>query len=133
MKINKRQLQELVEKVIKENDFDIPDDWNEFDDFEFHGPAKDAAVKDIEDSGDSFEDIGKNKFEKGMNQKDFADNVSKANLDLPSDKAELADLARASKEKKDAMDQVGKFGMSLNEGKSIERSKYLAGLTKREE
>lgn len=131
MKITKKQLEEMVIKMIQEDDFDVPEDWTSFDDFEFQGAAKDAAQSDIEASGEDFEDIGTNKFEKGMNQKDFASKVSQANLNLPSDEAELSDIKKRMQTKQDALDNVKKFGMSLNE--SEERRQLLAGITKSEE
>ncbi len=113
------KFRKIVRKVINEDDFEIPQDWQEFDDYEFHGAAKDAAVKDI---GDEFEDIGKNKFEKGMSQKNFAQNVTKANLKLDDYEKEAKNIQKGidfkkqgEKKLKGVSDKMGGPTISMNE------------------
>ena len=109
-----------VKKPLKENiddDFfdDIPDDYTEFDSLEFKTNAKNAAIEDIEKEfgKNTFQDIGKNKYEKGKTEKEFSDEVDRANLDLPSDKKELERIKKMQSDKEDHENKFGKG--SLNE------------------
>jgi DNA polymerase I-like protein with 3'-5' exonuclease and polymerase domains len=123
-----------VEEALNERDLNIPDDYQDFDDFEFHTSAKDAAKADIEKEMGSFEDIGKNKFEKGMDSKSFAEKVKRANLKLKSDEEEVERLSKEienTKKEKEKLEKIASKmdmpAMSLNENK---RNQILAGILK---
>ena len=89
-----KEEKKVLEKELMEiEDYDdIPDSYQDFDDFDFHTSAKDAAKDDINKHGKlgKFTDIGDNEIEKKakINSKDFTNKVKNANLDLPNDKKE---------------------------------------------
>lgn len=116
---NIENIRKVIRKQLNEDDFDIPQEYQEFDDYEFHGDAKNAAMKDI---GDDFEEIGDNKFEKGMTQKDFANNVTKANLGLNDYEKEVKKIQKGLDFKKQGddklqglADKMGTHALSMNE------------------
>jgi hypothetical protein len=85
-----------------------------FDDLGFDDEAMKAAMKDIEASGEDFEDLGASKFEKDPKFKEkFTAALNRANLELPSDEEEVENLAKMMKDRKSHEE---KFGVgSLNE------------------
>jgi len=117
---NNQKIKFLVRNILKEEeDFEIPDSWQDFDTFEFHDSAKNAAMQDI---GDNFEEIGTNKFEKNLTQQDFADQVSLANLKLNNNEKEVKKIQKGLDFKKQGEDKLkkiaNKFGtkaLSINE------------------
>jgi hypothetical protein len=85
MKNNKNHnYTKLLNKKLDESYFD------NFDEFEFDDEAMKAAKSDISNSGEDFEELGHNKFEKGADFKDkFKSDLNRANLELPSDEEEI--------------------------------------------
>lgn len=71
--------------------FDDEDDYegSDFDEFDFMGSAKDAAMQDIEASGEKFVDLGQSEYEKNISPEDFIGKVKQANLRLPNDEKEV--------------------------------------------
>ncbi len=106
-----------IESIIKEMDdydgSDIPDSWKEFDDFDFHSSAKDAAIADInaDPESDDFQEIGDSDFEKGMDEKGFAEPIKLANMQLPNQEKEVDNIQK----KLDFEKQFGK--LNVNETK----------------
>ena len=88
-----KDLRKLIQKILKENFFDFED--SNFDSEEMMGDAQIAAQQDIEDSGEEFEPLGKNKFEKNLNINSFLKDLKhspkisslneKSKIDRPKD------------------------------------------------
>jgi len=120
--IHQEVMKEFSKEEITENDFDfseenndeVPEEYQEFDAFEFHGSAKDAAKEDIEKEGGSFEDIGKSKFEKGKTEKDFANDLSTTNLRLPSEEKEIEKIQKDLDKNKDQNKSLKDLGTKMN-------------------
>jgi len=141
--MNTEELREFIQKTIKEfkvqkseiKEVEIPDEYTDFDPFEFHSNAKDQAKSDIEGEGESFEEIGANDFEKDNTENDFADKVSQANLKLPSDEREVDSIKDSMKSKEDEENKLKSFGdklgvpaFSLNEeNREVIRNRELIG------
>jgi hypothetical protein len=129
--MDQQEFRKLVRKIIIQKSktlnerFDDEDDdlgiySADFDPNEFGGDAMRAAMQDI---GDEFEPLGKNKFEKNINPEEFIADLQRQNLNLPKDKEELSDIDRMMNKKKS---HEKKFGAgSLNEdGNEIQRDVF---------
>lgn len=116
-KLNEKDIRNAVRKSLMEKYFD------EFDEFEFDTSAKEAAKKDIESSGEEFEELGSSKFEKDPEfKKKFKSALKQANLGLSSDEEEVERLAQSIKKKKE---HEKKFGAgSMNETDSPKRDVF---------
>ena len=103
--INENELKKYIFKKLQES---------YFDDMEFDNDAMKAAMSDMEDSGEEFEELGASKFEKDPKFKEkFKSALNRANLELPSDEEEVERLAQMVKSRND---HEGRFGKgSLNE------------------
>lgn len=114
--MEEKKLREIIKRVLSERfqDDDLGAFSGDFDEFDFDDAAMQAAKKDIEASGEEFEDLGKSKFEKKADfKKKFKSDLKRANLDLPSDEQEVERLAQVIK---DRGEHEKKFGAgTLNE------------------
>ena len=103
--INENELKNYIFKKLQES---------YFDEMEFDNEAMKAAMSDMENSGEEFEELGASKFEKSPKFKEkFKSALNRANLELPSDEEEVERLAQMVKSRND---HEGRFGKgSLNE------------------
>lgn len=114
LKEEKLKIEKALQEIEDFNGENIPDHWQEFDEFEFSTSAKDAAISDIENDPEAgeFSEIGDNEFEKGMDVKDFTAPVNAANLKLPNQEKEIENL-------KKKLDFEKKFGtIHVNESEA---------------
>ena len=94
--LNEKDIRKAIQNLLKEKY-----EGGYFDEFEFDNDAKQAAMADIQDSGEEFEELGSSKFEKGPEFKEkFKSALKQTNLELSSDEQEVERLAQAIKNKK---------------------------------
>ena len=107
--LNEKDIRKAIQNLLKEKY-----EGGYFDEFEFDNGAKQAAMADIQSSGEEFEELGSSKFEKGSDFKEkFKSSLKQANLGLSSDEQEVERLAQSIKKKKA---HEKKFGVgSMNE------------------
>lgn len=114
--MEEKKLREIIKRVLNERfqDDDLGAFSGDFDEFDFDDAAMQAAKRDIEASGEEFEELGKSKFEKNNDfKKKFKSDLKRANLNLPSDEEEVERLAQVVK---DRGEHEKKFGAgTLNE------------------
>lgn len=96
-----------------DDDEDLGAYSSDFDKDEFMGDAMKAAMQDI---GSEFEPLGKSKFEKNLDPKEFISDLERQNLNLPSDKAERNKLQKAIDTKKKHEKMFGAGSMNEEEG-----------------
>lgn len=75
--MNKQDIVKIIRKYIFENRNNLGV-WTDFNSKEMMGAAKDAAMKDIRDSGEEFQDLGKSKFEKDLSVSDMIKDLENA-------------------------------------------------------
>ena len=113
--INENELRNYILKKLQESSFD---------DLEF-GDAMRAAEEDMKNSGENFTPLGASKFEKNPKFKEkFTAALNRANLELPSDEAEVEHYAQLLKKRKAQEDRFGKG--SLNEDEMMNEEAYEA-------
>jgi len=124
--LNEKDIRKAIQNLLKEKY-----EGGYFDEFEFDNDAKQAAMTDIQDSGEEFEELGSSKFEKGPEFKEkFKSALKQTNLELSSDEQEVERLAQAIKNKKT---HEKKFGAgSMNEADFPELMKQFKDTMEKE-
>lgn len=116
--INEKELTNFILKRLQEG---------YFDEFEFDKDAMQAAMTDIkaDDTAGEFEEIGTSQFEKDPEFKNkLKSSLKQANLELPSDEAEVEHYVELLKKRKAQEDRFGKG--SLNEDNTMNEEAYEA-------
>ena len=116
--INESELRNYIFKKLQES---------YFDDLEFDDEAMKAAMSDINASGEEFEELGASKFEKDPKFKEkFTAALNRANLELPSDEAEVEHYAKLLKKRKAQEDSFGVGSLNEIEVEHIKDAKGKA-------
>lgn len=116
--INEKELTKYVLKKLQES---------YFDEFEFDKDAMKAAMSDIDSDSTAgeFEELGTSKFEKSPKFKEkFKSSLKQANLELPSDEAEVEHYAELLKKRKAQEDRFGKGSMNESD-EAYEENRYM--------
>lgn len=122
--LNPKKFTDSLKEDDEDEDLGI---YTDFDTDEFQGAAMKAAMRDIENSGDKFVPLGKSKYEKNLDTREFTKDLERQKLNLPSDKKDLAQL-------KGSLDRRNKhekqFGIgTLNEGKLSKTDPLFSALS----
>jgi hypothetical protein len=116
--LGEKDIRKVIQSLLKEKY-----EGGHFDEFEFDNDAKQAAMADIQSSGEEFEELGSSKFEKGPEFKEkFKSALKQANLGLSSDEQEVERLAQSIKKKKEHEKNFG--AGSMNETESPKRDVF---------
>lgn len=118
------ELRKAIRRTLMENYEDLGM-WSDFDRDEMMGDAQKAAMKDIEDSGEEFQTLGKNKFEKNLDIEDMIADLDRQKLGLKNDEKEQNNLQKAIDKKKKHEKMFG--AGSMNETSKIDRPKDAEG------
>lgn len=123
--LSEEELRKIVRKSLQERYNDDDNDLGSFDEFEFEGPAKEFAQRDIEASGEDFEELGASKFEKAPKFKEkFKAAINK------SDDQEIEHLANVINKKKEHEKSFGVGSMNeidVNPDSKLNRPKDAEG------
>ena len=127
MTTNHTHIRSIVQKILKENFFSDEEDddndftskWNDFDADETMGDAKKAAQKDIEKSGQKFEEPGTSKFEKDLDINEMLADLEKAKQGKSG-----ANLKAIQKQ----IDHLKRFGGGSLSESSHEQDNYVGKL-----